>query len=140
MRRLPLLLLAFFCLALAGCGGDEAKPEPAVPPPPPKLNHGSPRGLAMTIFGIAKHGNLAELAAVADPVDADGDAKQIANVSKASAGEQAEFKSVFANAKVVVETIDGDKAQVEILFGPDATKKETFEMVKRDGKWYLQSF
>jgi hypothetical protein len=135
-----LLVLFVLALPLAACGGDEPKPDPVVPAPPPKLNHGSPRGLAMSIFAIAKHGNLEALAGVADPVEADGDAKQVANVGKASAGEQAEFKSVFGTGSVTGEKTEGDQAEVEILFGPDGKKKETLKLVKRDGKWYLKDF
>jgi hypothetical protein len=139
VHRISPLILAL-SLACGGCGGDDPKPGPVVPAPAPVLNHGSPRGLALSIFAIAKSGNLAALAGVADPVQADGDAKQVANVSKASAPEQNEFKSGFATGTVTAEKIEGDNAEVEILFGPDGKRKETLKMVKRDGKWYLQDF
>ncbi len=51
------------------------------------------------------------------------------------------FKEYFSKGKVVGEaTIEGDDAKVNILFGPDGTKEETFNMKKKDGKWYLMSF
>ena len=117
------------------------KPEdaPAYPVPPAALNHGSPRALAMSIFAIAKEGNLEALAGVADPVEADGDAKRVATVSTAPAPQQAEFKAAFATGQVTEHKVEGDKATVEITFGPDGTKKETLNMVLRDKKWYLQS-
>ena len=139
MRRIAFLLVAL-SFVLPGCGGDDAKPDPVIPAPPPALNHGNPRALALSIFAIAKQGNLAALAGVADPVDADGDAKSVATVSSAPAPQQAEFKAAFATGKVTGEKVEGDKAAVEITFGPDGTKKETLNMVLRDKKWYLQSF
>lgn len=99
----------------------------------------SPRSVAETIFNAAKNGSYDGLPALID-TDADSDSKMIAQAAT-DKKVQEEFKTYFKNGKVVGEpVINDDKASVNILFGPEGEKEETFEMVKRDGKWYLQSF
>jgi hypothetical protein len=160
---LPIALTLVACgsEAPSGGGGGGAPATPAVPATPaapavpatpaapavpaapakPTLDPSSPRALALSIFAIAKSGDLALLAPVADPQDADGDSKRVAGVAQAPEAKQAEFRTFFAKGTVKGEPrVDGDNAEVDILFGPDGTKDETFKMVKRDGRWYLQSF
>lgn len=56
-------------------------------------------------------------------------------------GVREEFVRYFAKSQLKNEpVIDGEKATVDILFGPDGDKEETLEMVKKNGKWYLLSF
>lgn len=99
----------------------------------------SPKALAEAIFNAAQSGNYNGLPALID-ADADGDSKRIALAASDPATAQ-EFQQYFSKGKVNGEpVITGDKASVNILFGPDGTKEETFEMVKKEGKWYLQSF
>ena len=99
----------------------------------------SPRAVAEAIFNAAKTGKTNDLAVLID-VDADGDSKMIAQAAT-DKSIQEEFQKYFANGKVAAEPIiNGEKATVDILFGPDGTKEETFEMVKKGGKWYLLSF
>jgi hypothetical protein len=113
---------------LAACSGNS-----------PKDPQADPGALAEAIFEAAKTGNYEGLAALID-ADADNDSKMIAQV----AGDptlQEEFKKYFSGAKLAGEPmISGEKASVSILFGPNGEKEETFEMVKREGKWFLQSF
>jgi hypothetical protein len=142
------LACALFLPLLAACGGKSEDPPPAsggakapAPVAKPTLDASSPRALAESIFAIAKDGDLALLAPVSDPVDADGDSKDVAGVAKAPADKQATFRTFFRDGKVSGEVkVEGDRAEVPILFGPGATKKESFRMVRRDGRWYLQSF
>ena len=99
----------------------------------------NPKALAEAIFNAAKNGNYDALPAlIAD--DADGDSKRIAQaVSDTATAKQ--FQQYFSKGKVNGEpVINGDKASVSILFGQDGAKEETFEMIKKNGKWYLQSF
>jgi hypothetical protein len=138
--------------ALAACGKDDRAPTtggPSTPPASPgpaapaaqALDASSPKALAESIFAIAKSGDLALLVPVADPVDADGDAKDVAGVAKAPADRQADFRKHFGTGKVSGEVkVEGDRASVPILFGPDGTRPETLEMVKRGERWHLQSF
>jgi hypothetical protein len=129
-------------LAATACGG---KDDPAAPGTPaaakPVLDASSPKALAESIFAIAKSGDLAQLAGVADPVDADGDSKNVANVATAPAARQEDFRKHFGTGKVSGEVkLAGDQASVPILFGPDGTRAETLEMVKRGDRWHLRSF
>jgi hypothetical protein len=135
-------------LVLSGCGDD--KPAPKAPlgqtpysagpaGKPGTIDQGSPTSLAEGIFGAVRAGDFAALQGIAAP-DADRHAKDVANVGSAPADKQADFKKQFEKGKATGEKVDGDKAEVTILFGPDGTKPETFHMVKRNGKWYLQGF
>lgn len=118
----------FIIMAAAGCNSKTTENSQA-----------SPRAVAETIFNSAKSGNYDGLAALID-TEADNDSKMIAQ-AVVDKKIQEEFKTYFKSGKVVGDpVINGDKASVNILFGPDGDKEETFEMVKRDGRWYLQSF
>jgi hypothetical protein len=115
---------------LTGCTSDAAS----------KLDQTSPKGLAEGIFAAARGGDLAALAGIA-ATDADGDAKQVAGVGAAEAETQQRFRDHFAKGKVNGDAkVDGDKAEVPILFGPDGTRPETLNMVLVNGVWQLQSF
>lgn len=99
----------------------------------------SPRKLAEAIFHAARSGNTGGLADLVD-VDADIDAKLVAQAAS-DEGVREEFVRYFAKSQLKNEpVIDGEKATVDILFGPDGDKEETLEMVKKNGKWYLLSF
>jgi hypothetical protein len=146
MRRfaITLTLLAAFALSF-GC--EKAEEAPAATPSPEaaaaaaaELAQSNPVSVVTAIFTAASTGKVDGLAALIDPTDADGDAKRI---GEAATDEKVkgEFTKYFAKAKIAgVPKIDGDKAEVPILFGLEGTKAETMNMIKRDGKWYLQSF
>ncbi len=54
--------------------------------------------------------------------------------------KQEEFRQCFGKGKISGEVkIEGERASVPILFGPEGTKPETLEMVKVNGLWYLAS-
>jgi len=129
MKKATILIAFVAALAITGCGGDSKKAD----------SQSTPGAVAETIFDAAKSGKYDGLPALID-ADADGDSKRIASVATDPA-TQVEFKKYFEKGKVNGEPlIDGDKASVKILFGPDGDKEETFEMVKKDNKWYLKSF
>ena len=105
----------------------------------PKDPQSDPKALAEAIFAAARSGNYSTLPALI-AADADGDSKMIAQAAS-DQNIQTEFKKHFEKGKVSDEpVVNGDAASVNILFGPDGTKEETFEMVRKDGKWYLHSF
>lgn len=123
------LLFAVITMALSACN-SKAKDKDA---------QADPRSVAEAIFDAAKDGKYDGLAALVD-TDADKDSKMIADVATNKELEKM-FKEYFSTGKVVGEpTITGDNAEVKILFGPDGTKEETFNMVRKNGKWYLNSF
>ncbi|HEX7844604.1 MAG TPA: hypothetical protein VF476_02320 [Chitinophagaceae bacterium] len=125
--KATIILLAMTTTLITSCGGKSKDPQ------------ADPKQVAESIFDAAKSGHYEELAVLID-TEADSDSKMIAQVA-ADANLQNEFKKYFSKGKVSGEpTIDGEKASVKILFGPDGDKEETFEMVKKNGKWYLQSF
>lgn len=98
-----------------------------------------PRSVAEAIFEAARSGKTEGLATLID-ADADNDSKMIAQAATDKSIRE-EFQKYFSKAKVNGDPIiDGGSASVNILFGPDGTKEETFEMVQKDGKWYLVSF
>lgn len=105
----------------------------------PKDVQADPRSVAEAIFEAAQSGNCQGLAALVD-TEADGDSKRIAKASTDKTTQE-EFQQYFSKGKVSADpVISGDKASVNILFGPDGTREETLEMVRKDGKWYLMSF
>jgi len=129
MKKATLIIAIIAAVAITGCGGDSKSGD----------TQSSPRAVAETIFDAAKSGKYDALPALID-TDADGDSKRIGSVAS-DAATQVEFKKYFEKGKVDGEPlIDGEKASVKILFGPDGDKEETFEMVKKDNKWYLKSF
>ena len=125
---LPLVLVAgmlFACKGKSG-GGDQSTPQ----------------GVAEMIFSAAKSGDLGALKNLCDAtLEPDGDSKKICEVPDGDEKLKSSFKDYFSKGKVVGDpSIEGDKAAVKVLFGPDGTKEETFNMAKKDGKWYMVSF
>jgi hypothetical protein len=102
----------------------------------------TPKGVAEMVFGAAQSGDYSRLKDLCDAsLDTDGDAKHICDVTTGDDELKNQFKEHFSKGTVVGDpVIEGDNAKVEILFGPDGTKKETLNMTKKDGKWYLVSF
>lgn len=103
----------------------------------------TPKGVAEMIFSAARNGDYGPLKNLCDDaLHPDGDSKHICEVATTSDEKlKSSFKEYFSKGKVVGEpTIEGDKAAVKVLFGPDGTKDETFNMMKKDGKWYMVSF
>ncbi|HLP14196.1 MAG TPA: hypothetical protein VK177_19855 [Flavobacteriales bacterium] len=154
-----LILLAFAALSFTACGGgdkeaeetdttitetapeiettetQEPEPEPAAP-----IDQRDPEKVVEGIFTAAGNGDYKSLAVICAD-DADGDCKKICSVATADAKDQAEFKEWFGNGGVVNTEINGTEAQVEIKFGPAGKeKKETMNLVLKNGKWYLKSF
>lgn len=114
------------CKGKAGSGDDQS----------------TPTGVANTIFDAAKSGDYSKLKSLCDAsLEPDGDSKKVCEVADGDEKLKTMFKEYFSKGKVVGEaTVEGDDAKVNILFGPDGTKEETFNMKKKDGKWYLMSF
>ncbi len=102
----------------------------------------TPTGVANMVFDAAKSGDYSKLKSLCDDsLEPDGDSKKVCGVADGDDEYKKMFKEYFSKGKVVGEaTIEGDDAKVNILFGPDGTKEETFNMKKKDGKWYLMSF
>lgn len=102
----------------------------------------TPAGVAHMIFDAAKSGDYSKLKGLCNAsLEQETDSKKICEVPEGDEKLKNNFKAYFSKGKVVGEaTIEGDDAKVNILFGPDGTTSETFNMKKKDGKWYLMSF
>jgi len=109
-----------------GGGGDQSTPQAA----------------AEMVFSAARSGDFSHLKDLCDEsLGPDGDSKDVCRVATGEDKMKESFKEYFSKGKVVGDpVIEGDRAEVKILFGPDGTKEETFKMGKKDGKWYLMSF
>jgi hypothetical protein len=136
MRKIlsvSIVLLAMATLIFTACKSKSKDAKDS------KDAQADPRSVAEAIFDAARSGNYDGLAVLID-ADADEDSKLIANVS-GDKETQDQFKKYFSKGKVSDEpTVEGETASVNIFFGPDGTKEETFKMVRKNGKWYLQSF
>ena len=125
---LPLLIVACMLFACKGksSGSDQSTPQ----------------GVAEIIFSSARSGDYAKLKDLCNAaLEPDGDSKKICEVPDGEEKLKTSFKEYFSKGKVVGDpSIEGDKAAVKVLFGPDGTKEETFNMAKKDGKWYMVSF
>lgn len=104
--------------------------------------HNDPQLLVEAIFESARSGDLSLLKDLGDPQgQGDEDIRRICAIASAREQELRGFRSYFMTGKVVGEPkIDGDKAQVDFLFGPEGNLEEKMNLIRRNGKWYLLSF
>ena len=124
---------AIVCLSLlSACGGKSGAAG----------DQSTPKGAAEMVFSAARSGDYSHLKDLCnDALEPDGDSKHVCDVTNGDDKLKTSFKEYFSKGKVVGEaTVEGDNAKVNITFGPDGTKEETFNMAKKDGKWYLVSF
>ncbi len=102
----------------------------------------SPTKVLETIFQAAKSGDFSQMKNLCDPQNqGDGDTKDLCKIAEASQSHQQEFIKYFKPAKITGEPqIDGDRASIDFLFGPNGQREETMNLVRRGEKWYLLSF
>jgi hypothetical protein len=93
------------------------------------------------VFAAARSGEVSGLAHLCAPGgDADRDVLRICGLATDETGLE-EFSTFFRAGQISGEpTIEGERAAVPFLFGPDGTRPETMNLVQREGLWYLQSF
>ena len=118
--------------------GNKVVGEPAGDAP----DQSTPTSTLQALFDNAKSGNFAALKLLVPEVPGlDGDVRRIASVPEAKPEEQREFQEWFSTGKIDGEArIEGDKAEVDFLFGPKGDRNETMNLIKKDGNWYLFSF
>ncbi len=106
------------------------------------IDQSSPDKVVTAIFDAARNGDFTPLKTLLPPSGKhDGDVERVCGAADADAETKASFTSFFKTGKVSAPArISGDKAQVDFLFGPDGTKKETMNLILEEGKWYLGSF
>jgi len=121
MKKLFILIAPFFLMCCSSKKTAQATPEDVV----------------NTIFDAAKNKDYSKLSVLCDP-DADNDSKHICELKDE---DKESFVNYFSKGKVTGSAvIDGETAKVPILFGPDGTKEETMNLVKKDGKGILKVF
>jgi hypothetical protein len=126
LLSIALLTALLFTSCKSGGGGSQSTPENA----------------AQMIFDAAKSGDYSHLKDLCDEsLKPDDDSKMICEVTTGEQKLKDKFKSYFAKGKIVGSaTVEGDNAKVKVLIGEEGDKDETFNMAKKDGKWYLVSF
>lgn len=136
------IVVSVFSACKGKSGSGDALSKTADAQSTPVDAQSTPAGAANMIFDAAKSGDYSKLKGLCDAsLEPDGDSKKVCEVSDGDEKLKAMFNEYFSKGKVVGEAIiEGDDAKVNILFGPDGTKEETFNMKKKDGKWYLMSF
>jgi hypothetical protein len=102
----------------------------------------TPESAAQMVFDAAKSGDYSHLKDLCnESLQPDKDSKMICDVSTGDQELKDKFKGYFAQGKVVGSaTIEGETAKVNVKIGNSGEKDETFNMAKKDGKWYLTSF
>ncbi len=131
----------------AASGAAPAAAPPAAPVAPPSAGGGAtadnsdPVKVVEQIFAAASSGKADALAGLCDPAGSgDGDVKSVCG-SKPGDPTWDRFARDFSKGKVEgAPTIEGDTAAVTFLFGRDGTRKETMNLNRVGGKWYLGSF
>ncbi len=108
------------------------------------VDHSKPEAVLAAVFDAARSGDFSALKSLLPPSGKnDRDVTQVCTVATAEDKVKKSFVSFFKKGKVTGKpriSADGLKAEVDFLFGPDGTKKETMNMLKEGGKWYLGSF
>src|SRR5690348_9834928 len=130
MKIVATLFIAI-SLITAGCGSGARSAEEA---------QADPAATAETIFYLIQNEKYDALPDLIDE-SADEDARQLADLKNADETTQKQTREYFESASVNGEpVIDGDNATVKVNAGHNGTFEETFEMVKKNGKWYLVSY
>ena len=105
------------------------------------VDHGDPVAVLQAVIDAARSRDFAPLAALCDPkAENDADTRRICALATNAAGAD-DFVSYFGSGRVTgPAAVEGDRARVPFVFGPDGTRAETMVLVNRDGKWYLLGF
>ncbi len=126
---------ALALLFAAGCAKEIQDPQSD------QVDFSDPKSVTAQIFHAAATGRPDNLRALCDPRgENDDDTARICALT-VGAPDWADFRAQFARAHLNGEPrVHGDRAAIHFVFGPDATRSETMELVQRDGRWYLSAF
>jgi len=127
--------LALAAALLGACAKEIQDPDSD------EVDFADPKSVTAQIFHAAKTGRADNLRALCDPRgENDEDTGRICAMT-AAAPDWTGFRAEFARAHLNGEPrVSGDRAAIHFVFGPDATRSETMELVRRDGRWYLSAF
>jgi len=100
-----------------------------------------PASVLQAVFTAAQTEDFSRLPELCDPLgEHDGDTDAICNMA-ADHPDRDAFVAAFAQAQLNGDPlIDGDRAEVPFLYGPNGDQEETMTLIRRDGKWYLLGF
>ena len=126
------LLLA---LVAAACVDEVKDPRSG------QVDFSDPKSVVGSIFYAAETGHTEHLRGLCDPDGAgDGDTGRICAM-KPGAADWDSFRQNFASAHLNGEPrVSGNRARLDFVFGPGASRSETMELVRRGERWYLASF
>lgn len=101
-----------------------------------------PETVVEYLFIAAKNRDFSKLRYLSDPFsENDADTRGLCYVGMLPYSEQNKFIENFKNGRIIGKPIiNGDKAEVEFAFGQGSNRLEKMSLVKRMGKWYLESF
>ena len=127
-KLIGLALILAVILPVTACGGGGG-------------DQSTPSGTVQILFDAASSKDFAALGNLCDPKgENDGDTRSICALATDDADAE-EFVEYFSKGKISGDAvIEGNKAEVPFLFGPDGKREETMRLVQRDGKWYLSAF
>jgi tetratricopeptide (TPR) repeat protein len=100
-----------------------------------------PVNVLQAVFTAAQTENFSVLSGLCDPQgESDADTMFICAIT-ADHPDKGSFVEYFAQAQIAGDVvIDGDRAEIPFLFGPDGDQEETMGLIQRGGKWYLSDF
>jgi hypothetical protein len=137
MTLVPSRLTPFVLLlaALAGC------PKEVVDPDTGAVDFADPKSVTAHVFHAARTGDTSQLPTLCDPRGQNNDdTRRICGLTQTSP-EWPSFVRAFRLAHLNGEPrVSGDQALVDFVYGPDGKASETMELVRRDGRWYLERF
>jgi tetratricopeptide (TPR) repeat protein len=100
-----------------------------------------PVSVLQAVFAAARSQDFSGLSALCDPLGENDDDTALICAMTADHPERDSFVTYFAAGTVAGEAvIQGDRAQVPFLFGPQGDQPESMVLVRRDSKWYLAEF
>jgi len=107
----------------------------------PSVDFTDPVSVLQAVFAAAQTEDFAVLSSLCDPRGENDDDTALICAITADHPDRDSFIEYFSQAKVTGDAaIDGDRAEIPFLFGPEGDQEETMGLVQRDGKWYLSDF
>ncbi len=105
------------------------------------VDFSDPVSVLQAVFTAAQTEDFSVLPSLCDPRGkSDEDTTFICAIT-ADHPDKDSFVEYFAQAKIAGDAvIDGNRAEIPFLFGPDGDREETMGLAQRDGKWYLADF
>jgi tetratricopeptide (TPR) repeat protein len=93
------------------------------------------------VFTAAQKEDFAVLATLCDPQGENDDDTALICAVTDDHPDRDRFVQYFAPARIAGDpAVEGNRAEIPFLFGPDGDQEEVMGLVRRDGKWYLSDF